>query len=336
MRFFTGFAVFLGLGTVQACELCGIYSAGSVVGESSQGLIFTVAEQYIPYGNPMLDGREVTVSNPNFVDSSITHLIPGFNFSSRFGVSLSVPITYLNFRRSDVRYSPTAPPVNFTETGSEFGLGDVALIGRASLVQITSMRYGLVVNFLGGVKFPTGDSSRIKDEVDQARIFESFLPPGTPHDPLGHSVASVHAHQLALGSGSYDGVFGLTMNSRYDRWFFNAQFQYYLRTHGQSGFRFGDEIIISGGPGGFLFVNDSYTLSLQLNAVYDSMGRDEILGRASNRTGSTAWYLGPGLNLSIGEHFSATAGVEFPLHITNNGFQSMPDCRVHGGFSWRF
>jgi len=42
----------------------------------------------------------------------------------------------LNFRRTDIRYTTTAPPVVYTERGSEFGLGDIALIGRATVLQI--------------------------------------------------------------------------------------------------------------------------------------------------------------------------------------------------------
>jgi hypothetical protein len=117
---------------------------------------------------------------------------------------------------------------------------------RFTVFQSQTMQQGLTVNLLGAVKFPTGDASRLDDEVMQSEIFQSLLPPGTPHDPLGHSISSVHQHMLALGSGSYDGVFGLTENARWRRWFLNGQLQYYLRTTGEAGFRYGDELLISG------------------------------------------------------------------------------------------
>jgi hypothetical protein len=255
-------------------------------------------------------------------------------------VSLNIPITHLGFRRSDVEYfvngSGQVQAQNITETGSETGLGDVALIGRFTVLEKRGMTSGFQVNLLGGVKFPTGDASRVAHEVAQSRLFESFLPPGTPHDPLGHSFSSVHEDMLALGSGSYDGVFGLTANARWRRLFLNGQFQYYLRTHGEADFKYGDEIIVSGGPGGYLLLNPAFTLSLQANAVYDTMARDELLGRPSDRTGSTGWYLGPSLYFTWGEHFSANAGIELPLRIANNFFQSVPDYRLHGAISVRF
>jgi hypothetical protein len=127
----------------------------------------------------------------------------------------------------------------------------MALIGRATVWRLDNMDYAVSLNLLAGVKFPTGDSSRIEDEVEQARLFRAFLPPGAPHDPLGHSQSAVHQHMIAPGSGSWDGVFGATLNTRWKKWFFNSQFQYYLRTEAED-FEFGDEIMVSGGPGRYL------------------------------------------------------------------------------------
>jgi hypothetical protein len=141
---------------------------------------------------------------------------------------------------------------------------------------------------------------------------------------------------LALGSGSYDGVFGLTENARWRRFFLNTQFQYYLRTEGEAGFRYGDEVVVSGGPGGFLLLTKTWTLSLQLNAVYDRLGRDELLGRVSERTGLTAWYAGPLLVFTAGSKLNLTAGVDIPLSIDNDFFQSVPSYRVNAAISLRF
>jgi hypothetical protein len=337
MRLFSTLTLLFAAHTAGACELCAIYNAGSAQGQSESGLLLTIAEQYIPYRTPQLDGEEINIANPGYVDSSITHFVPGYNFNSWLGASVNIPLTYLNFRRSDFRYTPTTPQgIFFTEKGTEFGIGDTALIGRVTVFQKSKMRYGLFVNLLGGVKFPTGDASRLEEEVSQARIYQSFVPPGQPHDPLQHSISSVHPHMLALGSGSYDGVFGLTAGARWKRWFLNGQFQYYLRTKGEAGFQYGNELIVSGGPGAFVFFGDSWTFSLQLNALYDTMGRDELIGQISNRTGQTAWYMGPFLAFTAGEHFSANAGVDVPLRIANNGFQSVADYEIRGGISWRF
>jgi hypothetical protein len=332
------FAFLMGLlaSAATACDLCAIYRAGDARGETALGPIFIVAEQYIPYRTSQVDGQVVYPRNPNYVDSSITHLVGGYSISSRFAVSLNVPLTHLSYRRTDLEYSLTAPPRLFTEQGTEFGLGDLSVIGRFNLLQKMSMSRGYVVNLLAGVKFPTGNSERLKIEVDQAEIYRELLPPNTPHDPLGHSISSVHQHDLALGSGSYDGIFGLTASGRWRRVFLNGQAQYYLRTRGEAGFQYGNEVIISGGPGYYVFLGESFTVSLQANAVFDWMARDRILGERTNQTGMTAWYLGPLVSLTWGERLNVNAGIDLPLSIENNGYQSVPDFRLYGGVSWRF
>jgi hypothetical protein len=163
-----------------ACDLCAVYRAADARGESGEGWVVTVAEQYIPYRTSQVDGEVVHPANPDFVDSSITHFVLGYNVSSRFGLSLNVPLTHLQFKRTDLSYSLTAPPVIFTEQGTETGLGDVSLIGRVAIIRKLAMDYGLVVNVLAGVKFPTGNDQRLDDEIEQTEIYNALLPPGTP------------------------------------------------------------------------------------------------------------------------------------------------------------
>jgi hypothetical protein len=159
-----------------ACDLCAIYGANDARGELSQGPLLTVAEMFIPFDTLQFDGQEVRSANPDFLDRSITHLVPGYNFSKRLGLSLNVPLVYHEFQRSDVHYALSGADVFFTERGSESGLGDIALIGRGAVLHVSHMKYGIVVNVLGGVKFPTGDSERLKDEVEQTLIFGFFSP----------------------------------------------------------------------------------------------------------------------------------------------------------------
>ena len=317
-----------------ACDLCAIYSADSA--RVDRGFRFTISESYIPYETVQFWGEEISGRNPDFRDMSITHFVPGYNFIERFGLNLNVPMVFNHFKRRELRYSTTPPsPVLGVEQGDEVGIGDVSLIARWAFVEKIEMEYEYSATLLAGVKFPTGNTDRLADEVEQTQIFESLLPPGTPHDPLGHTISGVHQHDLSPGSGSFDGIFGLTWHSRWQRWFFNAQFQYYLRTEGESTFRYGDEIMLSGGPGAYLLTGRRATVSLQLNAGFDTMARDELLGRKSDYTGLTAWYLAPQLALSV-DRFSAVAGVDVPLHITSNGLQNVPDYRLHASFAWRF
>src|SRR5690242_7922421 len=156
----------------KACELCAIYGAASALGQTGSGFLITVSEQYILYNVSQVDGEEVTLVNPSYLYSSITHVVPTYNFSQTVGLSVNLPINYFDFKRTDLRYSLSAPPVLLTEKGTEFGLGDIALIGRATPFHRQTMHYSVAVNLLAGVKFPTGDASRLQDEVTQSEIFQ--------------------------------------------------------------------------------------------------------------------------------------------------------------------
>lgn len=321
---------------LQACDLCAIYSADNAGDPRGSGFAVTLSESYIPHHTVQFNGRTVDDDGADFRDSSVTHLVPSYQFSPRFGLNLNLPLVHHRFERTEVRYRPDEPGILRRERGEETGLGDVSLIGRGTVLAHRSMKFSLAVSALAGLKFPTGDTGRIEDEMDQIRIYEDSLPPGFPHDPLGHTVSGVHQHDLSPGTGSFDGVFGLTVTSRWRRWFCNAQAQYYLRTEGESGYRRGDEVLVSGGPGMWLWTGEHATLNLQANAGYDSQARDVLAGRKSDYTGLTAWYLGPQIATTVGERFSAVLGVDLPLDITSNGLQNVPDYRFHASLVWAF
>src|SRR5258708_1616800 len=76
-----------------------------------------------------------------------------------------------------------------------------------------------------------------------------------------------------------------------------------------------------------LLLNEKFTLSLQANAAYETRARDRLLGRISDRTEMTAWYIGPQFLFTWSRRFSALAGADLPVRIENNGFQAVADYR---------
>lgn len=312
-----------------ACELCAIYSADNARGDSSSGFVFTLSEQYIPFDKLQYEGStysSVPFLEQAFLHSSITHFAPGYNFSPRLAVSLNVPYVHRNFRRTQI--TPLGEFID--EQGAVSGLGDTALVGRWTVFQKNKMDHSFSVNLLAGVKFPTGDTERLEAEVAEEMRYQSYF--GPVHS---HAFGGIHQHDLSPGSGSFDGVFGVTANSRWRRMFFNVQAQYYLRTEAL-GYEYGDLTIVSGGPGVYALLLDTFTLSVQANAFYENQNSDEVLGKVNNQTGLTSWYVGPQISLTWGEHFSANAGADLPVRIYNRGIQSVPDFRIHAGVSWKF
>jgi hypothetical protein len=325
-------------GRLAACDLCAIYSANSARSDLASGLTFTLNEQFVSYGTLQKAGEPYDLKPKNFLTGqvydlgnnhwydSITHLVPGYNITPDIGVSLNIPFIYRSYRR--VALEPTGEIID--QTGSTTGLGDVSLIGRWTAYKKVKMSYSILFNVMGGVKFPTGDTAFLDREIAQERQLTSQF--GPVHV---HSYSGVHLHDLTLGSGSFDGIFGTALNLRWKRWFFNQQFQYYMRT-AYHDYTVGDWIIVSGGPGVYLLSNDDYTLSLQANTYYESMAQDFVLGRVNDQTGYWGWFVGPQVVFTLGDHFSAQAAVELPITIGNHGIQDVQDYRIRAGFKWRF
>src|SRR4051812_16501635 len=139
-----GFLFFATVGAIRACELCAIYSASNARAGGDSGFQFTIAEQYVSAHTLFFEGRsasQYTFYTPAFLDSSYIHVVPTYNFSSRFGLSLNQPIIHREFRRVEQQSTQ-----DVDESGTVTGLGDLALIGRLGLLQINKMKYSFNVN----------------------------------------------------------------------------------------------------------------------------------------------------------------------------------------------
>jgi len=299
---------------ITACDLCAVYNASAARGEGSAGLHLAMAEQFTHSGTLQENGSEVPDPIGQYRDSSITSLVLGYNFNDRFGLSLNVPYIHRSFKRAE----------GFVvERGTESGLGDMALLGRFIVFKKFEHEYAVSVSLLGGVEFPTGDSSRLREEANEVEV------PGAPE-------SGVHGNDLALGSGSFDGVVGAAASVRWRRLLFTAEAQYFIRTEGDFDYRFGNELSVAGGPGVYVLFDEEKTLAVHAAFGYESKARDSIDGVKRDDGIVTAWYASPGVSLTWGKRFSATANVDIPLEILNRAFQTVPDYRVRGGITWQF
>lgn len=169
-----------------ACDLCAVYSATQARGEIGKGFSAGVAEQFTHFGTMQDGGVKVPDDVGQWLDSSVSQLFVGYNFSERFGVQFNAPLIQRSFKRPD----------GFAiDRGTESGLGDVSLVGHFNAVRWEKMRQTFSWTILGGVKLPTGSAHRLQEELTEVEI------PGAPE-------SGIHGHDLTLGSGSVDGIVG--------------------------------------------------------------------------------------------------------------------------------
>src|SRR2546421_8492377 len=297
-----------------ACDLCAIYSANQARGEIGKGPFAGVAEQFTHFGTVQVDGQKVGNPTGQYLDSSISQIFAGYNLNERFGLQLNVPLIYRSFQR---------PQGLAIDHGAESGLGDLSLVGHFQAFRYEEKHFTFSWSVLGGVKFPTGDDARIKEEFNETEI------PGAP-------LSGIHGHDLTLGTGSFDGIVGAGVFLRRNRLFLTAATQYAIRSQGDFNYRFADDLTWLGGPGYLLALHDKYTLAIQAIVSGETKGKDTFRGEEAEDTGGTAVYLGPQITFTWSDKLSAEAGVDFPVTIRNTALQTVPDYRVRAGLTWHF
>lgn len=285
-----------------ACDLCSIYSAQEAQG-GGQGFYGGAAEQFTHFGTLQDDGQKVP-GNGEYIDSSVTQIFAGYNFSQRFGVQFNLPVIYRSFGSATLH-------------ASESGIGDASLTGSFLIIKKSAPDWMFNWTALGGIKFPTGDSGRL-DTPDSA------LPDG------------IGGHDLALGSGSVDGIVGTGFSARWKKLFINGNLQYVIRSEGDFQHQYADDWTWAGGPGVYLALKDDYTLALQAVVSGESKGKDTFAGVPDNDSAETIVYAGPQISFTWSDKLSAHVGADLPVSIANSGLQLVPDYRVHAAVTWRF
>jgi len=300
--------------SIHACDLCSVYSATQAHGEIGTGFFSGVAEQFTHFGTMQNNGPEVPNEVGQYLDSSISQLYAGYNFNDRIGLQFNAPMIYRSFKR----------PEGFAiDRGTESGIGDVSLLANLRAYRHETKKFTLAWSIVGGVKFPTGSSERIKEEFSEVEV------PGAP-------ASGIHGHDLTLGTGSFDGVVGTGIFLRYKKTFLTANTQYTIRSTGDFNYRFANDLTWSGGPGIYLLLNDNYSVSVQLVVSGENKKRDTFRGVIAEDTGVTAVYLGPQINFTWSEKFSAEIGADLPVSIANTALQIVPDYRIRAGITYRF
>lgn len=325
-----------GARSARACDLCGCYTpqleAMSDMESAHSRFYVAIGEQFTHFGTLQLDGSEVGNPTGQYLDSSITQVVIGYNISSRFALQINVPLIYREFER----------PEGFEiDRGKESGLGDVSLLLKTVLFHYTSGggrnfevegKNPIVIDrepdftasavLLTGIKLPTGDTSRITEEFDEVEI------PGAPE-------SGIHGHDLTLGTGSYDGIFGVQSSLRYKNLFFEANMQFTLRGDGAYGYDFANDLTWNAGPGYYFIRQRDTIVGVQFAVSGEHKDIDRFRGTAAEDTGITSIFVGPRLIASRGR-FSTEVAVDLPINIDNTALQAVPDYRMRGAISFHF
>ncbi len=315
------------------CDICAIYTATELQ-ESRTGWRAGIAEQFTRFATLQQDGEKIANAHRERLESSITQLLVGYSWNPRILFQLNAPIIHRRFRRA------TTAGIDHDQ---ESGLGDISLHAIGTLVQAVSENSVQRVSLSLGVKVPTGSSARLREELaEDSETPHADIPPVFrtrllyPRHAHPSVTSGIHGHDVALGSGSTDVIFGGQWLATYRRFYGNLLLQYFVRTEGSYDYTFANETILSGGPGLFLLTRHDSTLGLQSQFTLDTKGTDTLRGERVGDTGATFVYGGPAVHWTWKTSLSADLSLDFPVLRNNTSLQIVPDLRVRGGLVWRF
>lgn len=304
--------------SIASCDLCSVYEIEAVYESlgvdppwAKNKVSLGVAEQYTDFGTLRRNGREIADEAGQYLHSSITQFILGYDPSPRYGVQLNLPYIVRSYRRTVGMES---------ESGTVKGVGDATLLANVRLLKLRGDDSVLVLRTAAGLELPTGDTSRLKDDGMAGAMGDM----------------GVHDHGLALGSGSWDGVLGAAALGRRHDAFFTASASYALRTEGAHDYRFADAFTWSVKPGYFLIRDDSGALGILFAATGEAKGKDRRDGAAVEGSAHTRIFLGPELLWNRASGTDLNLGVDFPVLNWENETQLTPDWRIRASFSWTF
>lgn len=309
----------------RACDICAVYNA-TQTGEGGTGLSLGVAEQFTSYDTLQLDGEEVQNAAGEWLNSYITQILVAYRVLPRLSLQLSVPVIARKYRRQER---------TGVVHGEETGAGDLCLLASGRVVDRADGELVTHLSLLGGVKLPTGDAGRLREE--SAPQGAGAGGPDVGGGAHGEELPTgIHGHDLALGSGSTDAILGAEGLAAWRRLFLAGSVQYMIRTSGSYGYHYADDLTWNAGPGAFVLLADEYSLAVQAALTGETKGKDSQDGVALDDTGRTGAYVGPALRFTWGEALRTEAAVDVPFVQNNTALQVVPDYRLRFAATWAF
>ncbi len=326
-----------------ACDVCAVYTA-TQMREARTGLVVGIAEQGTRYKTELPDPEGGDVDKGERLNSFITQLLIGWDFHPKFGVQVNVPIIARDYHRLKNRQLVDDQIRDGVMTaGDTSGFGDVALLALWRPWTYVDEHALVRFTLLGGLKMPSGDPGKLVEEQKLRRASEAAAArvdgrvASAHHIPEG-SPSGINGHDLALGSGSIDGIVGGAGFASWDRAFLTVSVQHAIRSEGAYRYQYGDETNWFVGVGGYVLLDHAYTLTLQAVTSGKYQGTDTLEGTSTAPDGgstATTWvFVGPGLSFTWGTSLGFELAGDLPVVRPDEGL--IPEYRVRGGVTWRF
>lgn len=280
------------------------------------GCVFVMVGTRLSFADPIVGVGPTTI----FSSATAVRGLGVYIRLSEGGNRLTIweaPLLALYSPRRDLNVAVSLPYVSKTlslrdgqHRGAE-GLGDLRLFALYRFFRQDRPFGTIEATLLGGLKLPTGDSAR--------RDAQGLLPPA-----------------LQPGTGSVDGLVGLTLGSISRRWGLYLGGLGKLNAEAQ-GFKAGDTVSYNLTVQYQLFPDwptpDLSQLNVGVELVGTTATKDTMQGATVQASGGTEFFLAPGLQYFLGPQWVLETAVEIPISRgLERPFGLKPDVIVIWGF----
>ena len=260
-----------------------------------------------------------------YLFSNISQINLSQPLSQNLDLEFSLPVIYREYRRLEK---------SGFERDRKFGVGDFSIFFKKEAVKEISFNKQKSVyasSYLrAGVKLPTGSDDELKEELDEVISLlggtESSLTSGT----------LVGGDDIALGTGSFDYVFGAGSILEYKDVSLDINLSYSYKKEGAHHYRFGNDFQWN------LLLAKKFIEKEKFNFFYgirlsgENKEEDKILGVKLDNTDERNIYLGPEFFLSFSSKLQAKFGILAPVHAESSSDDVVPKIRAVSGISYMF
>ncbi len=299
-----------------ACDFC-LLSQGISPLETLSGGGIRVNERYTLL-NQVYRGTE-KISNPGAKEEFWTTEFTGFYSITKDVMLLAVVPIKKTSMNGELVINEDGTVDADPMKGDEFGLGDIAVIGRYSFFKSHTIDTTLTVAGLLGVKFPTGKTNGKTDD--------------------GMEYLDSH---IQLGTGSTDFLVGLSGSYSIQRFTFSTNLLGTVTTEGKYGdttHQFGNALnydltakyrvypgVLASGPQLFLAIGVNGELR----------DKERVNGAIDPNSGGNTTYLSPGIQVVVAPHLVFELSYQYAVYHNLYGTQLGENYKMSGGVTYMF
>ncbi len=317
-------AALLAYGLADACTMCvtGGPMTPDAPGAHSHGEKLGLGLRHDYFAGDTLYAGSSRGANPEgeHLRQNNTSVSLSYDLSESWSLFAGIRHSAKSYRRTE-----EINGVDTVVSATESGITDPVLGVQWSPAVFSDEHRYAGFSLFAGVTLPLGDTDRIGEEVAELKAG-------------GHAHGAVHDHDLAMGTGSFGGVFSAAFDYLHGPFVSRISANYTLRPEGDFGYDFADAYGWDIAAGARLMEggHDRTGVTLLAGVTGEHAGDDRIDGRVYEHTSNHAVYAGPRLRVEHDSWLQANLQLDLPVYAHAGEVALVSSWRLRAAVTLRF